>query len=164
MITTDRSIRVGDTCRVGEVTGTIVDIGIRSTRIRTLNRTIVSIPNGQTAAVSIENFSERDKFHCLHVIGVRYETDGAAMRGVLEAVRETLGGLSEIERETLRVRFIRFGASSLDIEIRAYLHAADYDEFLARQERLLLAVMDTLAARGVSIAFPSQTVYMSRDK
>ena len=163
MITTDRSIRVGDTCRVGDVTGTIVDIGIRSTRIRTLNRTLVSIPNGQTAAVSIENFSGRDKFHCLHVIGVRYETDVAAMRGVLEAIRESLEGFSEVEQETLRVRFIRFGASSLDIELRAYLYAPGYDEFLERQERVLLAVMDTLAKRGVGIAFPSQTLYLTKD-
>jgi len=163
MITTDRSIRVGDTCRVGDVTGTIVDIGIRSTRIRTLNRTLVSIPNGQTAAVSIENFSERDKYHCLHVIGVRYETDAAAMRGVLEAIREVLAGFREVEPETLRVRFIRFGASSLDIEVRVYLYAPGYDEFLERQERVLLAVMDTLATRGVGIAFPSQTLYLTKD-
>ncbi|HEY3440069.1 MAG TPA: mechanosensitive ion channel domain-containing protein [Paludibaculum sp.] len=163
MITTDRSIRVGDTCRVGDVTGTIVDIGIRSTRIRTLNRTIVSIPNGQTAAVSIENFTRRDKFHCLHVIGVRYETDAAAMRGVLDALRELLEGFSEVERGTVRVRFIRFGASSLDIEVRTYLYAASYDEFLERQERVLLAVMDTLAGRGVGIAFPSQTLYLTKD-
>lgn len=164
MITSDQSIRVGDTCRVGDVTGTIVDIGIRSTRIRTLNRTIVSIPNGQTAAVSIENYSERDKFHCLHVIGVRYETSAAAMRGVLEAIREMLAAMSEVETESLRVRFIRFGASSLDIEVRAYLFAKDFDDFLASQEAVLLAIMEKLDALNVGIAFPSQTLYMTRDK
>ena len=68
------------TCRIGDVTGTIVDIGIRSTRFRTLNPTVVSI----------ENFCERDKYHGLHVIGARYETDGAAMRGVLVAIRAVL--------------------------------------------------------------------------
>ncbi len=163
MITSDQSIRVGDTCRVGDVTGTIVDIGIRSTRIRTLNRTIVSIPNGQTAAVSIENFSARDKFHCLHVIGVRYETSGAAMRGVLEALREMLAGMSEVEKDTLRVRFIRFGASSLDIEVRTHLFAKDYDDFLASQENILLTIMEKLAELGVGIAFPSQTLYLAKD-
>ena len=163
MITTDRSIRVGDTCRVGDVTGTIVDIGIRSTRIRTLDRTLVSIPNGLTAAVSIENFSGRDKFHFLHVFGVRYETDAAAMRGVLDAIREMLMGISAVEQQTVRVRFIRFGPSSLEIEVRTYIFANGWDEFLERQETLLLGVMDTLAARGVSIAFPSQTLYLTKD-
>jgi MscS family membrane protein len=163
MITSDQSIRVGDTCRVGDVTGAIVDIGIRSTRIRTLNRTIVSIPNGQTAAVSIENFSERDKFHCLHVIGVRYDTGAAGMRRVLEAIGEMLAGMSAVEKESVRVRFIRFGPSSLDIEIRTYLFATDYDDFLARQEAILLAIMDKLAELGVGIAFPSQTLYVAKD-
>ncbi len=160
----DQSIRAGDVCRAGEVTGTIVGIGIRSTRIRTLNRTLVSIPNGLTAAVSIENYSARDKFHFLHVIGVRCETDAAAMQAVLASVCKLLGGFSGVEPETLRVRFIRFGASPLGIEIRAYVYAAAFDDFLARQETLLPSVMDQLATCGAGISFPSQTLYLSKDR
>jgi len=162
MITTDQSIRVGDTCKIGTVTGTIVDIGIRSTRIRTPDRTLVSIPNGQTATVSIENLSERDKFHFLHVVGLSSDTDAAAMRGVLEAIRELLTGMNQVEKETVRVRFIRFGTSSLDIELRVYLIAAGFDDFLEKQEMLLLAVMELLNDRGVGIAFPSQTLYVAK--
>ena len=76
----DRPIRVGDFCRYGSGTGTVEDVGLRSTRIRTLERTVVSVPNGQLAAIEIENFADRDRFRLFATIGVRYETSPDQLR------------------------------------------------------------------------------------
>jgi MscS family membrane protein len=80
MIATDEPLRVGDFCRIGDQMGTVEDIGLRSTRIRSLSRTVIAVPNGQLAAENIENFSLRDKFWFRHLIGLRYETSADQLR------------------------------------------------------------------------------------
>jgi MscS family membrane protein len=159
----DEPMRVGDFCKVGDQMGTIEDIGVRSTRIRTLSRTIVAVPNGQLAVMNVENLSLRDKFWLRHVIGVRYETSADQLRYLLAEVRSMLYAHPKVEREGARIRFVAFSGSSLDLEIFAYVRAFDMGEFLAIQEDILLRVMDIVAAAGTSIAFPSQTTYLARD-
>jgi MscS family membrane protein len=164
MIISDEPIRVGDFCRVGDQMGTVEDIGVRSTRIRTLGRTVVSVPNGQLAVMNIENFSLRDKFWLRHQIGLRYETTADQLRYVLAGIRTMLLSHPKVEQEGARIRFVGFGASSLDLEMFAYVRATEMPEFLAIQEDLLLRIMDIVAEGGTGIAFPSQTTYLARDK
>ena len=163
MIITDEPMRVGDFCRIADLTGTVEDIGLRSTRIRTLARTVVAVPNGQLATMNVENFTRRDKFWLRHVVGVRYETSSDQMRHLLAGVRALLYAHPKVERDGARIRFVGFGASSLDLEIFAYVYATEMSEFLAVQEDILLRVMDLVAQSGTSIAFPSQTTYLARD-
>jgi MscS family membrane protein len=162
-IITDEPMRVGDFCRIADQMGTIEDIGLRSTRIRTLSRTVVAVPNGQLATMNVENFSLRDKLWLRHTIGVRYETSADQMRHLLASVRAMLYAHPKIELDGARVRFIGFGGSSLDLEVFAYVYTADFNEFLAIQEDVLLRIMDIVAESGTSIAFPSQTTYIARD-
>jgi MscS family membrane protein len=164
MIISDEPIRVGDFCRIGDQLGTVEDIGIRSTRIRTLSRTVVAIPNGQVAVMNIENYSVRDKFWFRHMIGLRYETSADQLRYVLAEVRKMLREHSKVDPDDARVRFIGFGSSSLDLEIFAYLKVIDMPEFLGVQEDLLLRIIDIVASSGTGIAFPSQTTYVARDE
>jgi MscS family membrane protein len=154
---------VGDFCQVADQMGTVEDIGLRSTKIRTLSRTVVAVPNGQLASTSIENFSQRDKFRFHHTIGVRYETSADQTRYLLAKIRSLLHAHPRIERDGARIRFVGLGASSLDLEVSAYVRAADKSEFLAIQEDLLLRILDLVAESGTSIAFPSQTTYFVRD-
>lgn len=163
LIISDRPVHVGDFCRVGDYLGTVEDIGLRSTRIRTLHRTLVSVPNGQMAAVSVENFAVRDKIWFHHTIGVRYETSADQLRYLLAEVREMLYAHPRVESETAWVRFVRFGASSFDLEIFAYVLTGDYATFLEIQEDLLLRCMDIIEGSGTRIAMPSQTSYVARD-
>jgi MscS family membrane protein len=163
MIITDEPMRVGDFCRVADVMGTVEDIGLRSTRIRTLSRTVVAVPNGQLSVMNIENFSMRDKFWFRHQIGVRYETTADQMRYLLAGIRTMLYSHPKVERDGARIRFVGFGASSLDLEIFAYVTATEMPEFLAIQEDLLLRIMDIIAEAGTGIAFPSQTTYLAKD-
>jgi MscS family membrane protein len=159
----DKILRVGDFCRIGTFLGTIEDITLFATRLRSVDRTIVSIPNGTLLSREIENLSRRDKFWFHPVIGVRYETTPAQIRTLVESIRTLLSGDSRVEPASLRARFIRFGDSSLDIEVFAYVGAPDWPTFLAIQEELLLAIMELVAAAGTSVAFPSRTLYLAKD-
>ena len=164
MVIGDSPIRIGNFCRVGTMTGTVEDIGLRSTRIRTLARTIISIPNADLASQSIENFASRDKIIFNPVIGLRYETTAEQLRFVLAEMRDLLYRHAQVEAASARVRLARFGSSSLDVEIFAYVTVTDYDAFLAIQEDLLLRLMDVIAAAGTALAIPSQTMYFTRDQ
>jgi MscS family membrane protein len=159
----DKPIRLGDFCRAGEHQGTVEHIGIRSTQIRTLARTVVSIPNGQLSSISVENFALRDRFLFRHTLNLRYETTADQFRFVLARIRELLYQHPRVDSATARVRFIGFGPSSLDVEIFAYVLETVQEEFLAVQEDLLLRVMDLVEAGGSGFAFPSQTLYMAKD-
>ncbi|WP_178346885.1 mechanosensitive ion channel family protein [Marivita hallyeonensis] len=159
----DRPIRVGDFCRFGQTLGTIEEIGIRSTRIRTLDRTIVTVPNGEFSSLHLENFSRRDQFLLRHTIGLRYETDARQLKAVVSGLRDMLSNHPRLIEETPRVRFIGYGAYSLDIEIFGYVRAKDWNEFLEIQEGLLFEVMQIVDNLGIGFAFPSQTLYLGDD-
>ncbi len=155
----DQPVRVGDFCKVGDVTGTVEDIGMRSTQLRTNARTVVTIPNGHFSSQQIENYSRRDRFLFDPVIGLTYDCDAQKMRSVLAAIRQVLDDDPHVI-DGARVRFVGFNASALDIAVFAYVQTDDYPDFLGLQEALLLKIMDTLAGLGVSIAFPTRTVML----
>jgi len=163
MIISDHPVRVGDFCRAGDHIGTVENIGLRSTRIRTLKRTVVSVPNGQLALMSLENFAMRDKTWFHHTLRLRYETTADQLRYVLAETRKMLYGHSKVESDSARIRFVRIGDSSLELEVFAYVLETEYEPFLPVQEDLLLRVMDIIEASGTGIAFPSQTTYLAND-
>jgi MscS family membrane protein len=157
----DRALNVGDWMKWGDIVGTVEDVGMRSTRIRTLDRTLLSVPNGQVSAVTLENLSARDKFWLHPMLSLRYDTTASQMRSVLQGVRSLLAKEPRIEQDSVRVRFLRFGVSSLDIEVFAYYLTRSYPEFLEAQERLLFEIMETVQSAGTRLALPSQTMYLS---
>ena len=157
----DQAVRVGDFLKVGEVEGTVDHIGLRSTRIRTLNRSIVSVPNGQIANMVLETLSERDKFWFHPIVGLRYETNAHQMHAVIDGISRMLETHPAVDRTSVRVRFLRLGPFSLDVEVFAYVFARDWPHFLEIQEKLLFGVTEIVADAGTSIAFPSQTMYVA---
>lgn len=159
----DQPVRIGDFCQVGEMLGTVEQIGMRSTRIRTLDRTLVTIPNGDFSAQQIENYSHRDRFLFNPTLALHYETSPEQIRQVLVELRAVLDSQQRIGPDPARVRFLGFGSNSLDIEVFAYVPARDYDDFLEAQEVLNLGIADVIANSGTGFAFPSQTVYLGSD-
>ena len=159
----DKPMKVGDLCKYGAEIGWIEAIGIRSTRIRGRDRTLTSIPNGMLATMPVVNMSQRDQMLIQSLVTVRYETSPEQLRYLLAKIREMLVGHPRIDPDSARARFIDFGASSLDIEVYAYVQTRDWAEFLAIREDLLLRIMDIVAHSGTSFAFPSQTLYFARD-
>ncbi len=159
-IVVDNVVHVGDFLKVGDTLGTVEDIGLRSTRIRTNDRTVVSIPNGQIATVILENFS-RDKFWFHHVLGLRYDTTASQMGSVLEGLERLLAQHPLIEPASVRVPFLRFGTSSLELELFAYFFARDYLHFLEIQTDLLRRLMTVVEAAGTQIALQTPVLAVS---
>ena len=156
------AVRVGDFCKIADQVGTVEDIGLGSTRLRTLGRTVVSVPNAQISQMNLENISMRDKFWFHHVLGLRRDASPEQIRYVLTEIEKLLHNHPKVEVQTARIRFIEFGRSSLDLEIFAYIQEKAHETFLSTQQELLLRVMDIVAASGTNIASPSQTIYLER--
>jgi len=162
-ILADQPVRPGEFCRFGDQVGTVEEIGLRSTRIRTLGRTIITVPNAEFSTLQIENFAERDRILLNFTLGLRYETTPDQLRHVLVTLRELLYAHPRVDRDPLRVRFSGFGDFSLDIEVYAYVNTRDWNEFLAIREDLFLRALDAVAESGAGFAFPSQTTYLAQD-
>jgi MscS family membrane protein len=159
----DEVIRVGDYCRFGDRSGTVEDISLRSTRVRTDARTELSIPNGALATMNIENFTRRDKIQFNPVLAIRCETSADQLRYLLAEVRRMLYEHPKVESDSASIRFANFDSSALRLEIAGYVLTRDANEFAAIREDLLLRIMDIVEKAGSGFAFPSQTLYFSRD-
>jgi MscS family membrane protein len=159
----DEVILVGDVCRFGDRVGTVEDISLRSTRIRTPERTELSIPNGSLATMNVENLSRRDKLLFNTKLSLRYETSADQLRYVLAQIRRLLYEHPKVETDGARIRFIAYDNSSLTLELFSYILTRDNNEFLAIQEDLLLRIMEIVEASGTSFAVPARTIYVGRD-
>jgi MscS family membrane protein len=159
----DEVIRVGDSCNFNGRVGTVEDISFRSTRIRTTERTELSIPNGTLSTINIENLTRRDKILFNPTIGLRYETSADQLRYVLAECRKLLYEHPKVETASARIRFAGFLESSLSLEVFSYVLTKDFAEFTAIREDLLLRMMDIVKEAGTDFAFPSRIVYLGKD-
>ena len=148
--------------RFGDQHGVVEDIGLRMIAIRSLNRTVITMPNATFAAMQIENFGRRDKILLQSRLGLRYETTPDQLRYVLVEIRKRLYAHPKVLNEGARIRFAGFGAYSLDLDIFCFISETDYAEYLAIVEDLNLRIMDIVAQAGTGFAFPSQTTYLER--
>ncbi len=148
----DQTVHVGDILKVGETRGTVEDIGLRSTRIRTPDRTVVSVPNGQIANASLENISLRDKFWFHPNLRLSYDTTPVQLRSVLSGLTEMLEEYPDVENNSIRISFLSFGTAALELEVSAYLFARDWSNFLETQGEIQIHIMEILEAAGTRIA------------
>lgn len=158
----DKAVKVGEFCRFGDKMGTVEAVGLRSVRIRGIDRTLISLPNAEFCQMEIVNFTRRDQILLQSRIGLRYETSADQLRLVLVRLRELLLRHPKVSMDPARVRFVEYGESSLDLEIFAYVHTRDINEFLAIQEDIYLRIIDIVEAAGARFALPSQTLYLER--
>lgn len=158
----DEVIRVGDFCRFGDKVGTVEDISLRSTRIRTLDRSELSIPNGALATMSIENFERRDKILFNPSFGVGYQTTPDQLRFLLAELRRMLYQHSKVEHGSARIRLSGFGSNGLTLEVFSYILTRDFNEFTAIREDLLLRIMEIVEKAGSGFVSSSSTVYVDR--
>lgn len=159
-IAVDQPFRVGDFASVDGVIGVVENIGLRSTRLRTLDRTLVSIPNGKLADSRTESYSARDRFRLSAVIGLTYGTTRAQMEQVLAGVERVLREHPHIWPDAVVVKFSAFGASSLDIEIMAWFTVPAWSDFQTCRQEVLLGIMQVVQDAGAEFAFPTRTVHL----
>ncbi len=159
----DEVFRVGDVCRFGDRTGVVEDIGLRSTRIRTEERTLVAIPNGTVATINLENLSRRDKILLKTSLSLRSETKADHLRFILAEMRRLLYSHPKVETNTVRVRLTDIAGAAPTVEVLTYVLTQDFNEFAAVREDVLLRMLDIVEGSGSGLALPSQTVYLGRD-
>jgi len=156
----DRLFREGDLVTIDTVTGTVESIGLRSIRIRTADRSVVSMPNAKVADSRIETFAPRDRIRFACVLALVYETTADQMRTVITEVETMLKGEKRVGPESVAVFFLQLNTSSLDIQVLAQVLTTDGNEFNNIRQDLLLKIMDVVQRSGTSFAFPTQTVQL----
>ncbi|MFW6303550.1 MAG: mechanosensitive ion channel family protein [Candidatus Sumerlaeota bacterium] len=159
----DRPFAVGERIEVNGVFGDVEDVGLRSTKIRTLDHTLVSIPNSFVANESIENFTKRQSRKVDIVVGVTYDTNADQMEKFVEDLREIFENTEGVEANNWCLGFTEFGGSSLDIQIRYYTTDIRLPGNISTRQRVNLAIMRKVEEHGLSIAFPTRTLYLQQD-
>jgi MscS family membrane protein len=164
-ISVDQPFQIGDFVRFENgVTGTVEAIGLRSTRVRTLERTVVTVPNGKLADQRIETFAPRDRCRFACTLGLVQQSTAAQVRAVVEGVEALLRGHPRMWPDGLSVRLVAIGTSSLDVEVSCWFATADWNEFLNIRQDVLLAMLQTVERAGTALAYPTQTIQVDRPR
>jgi len=140
----DQPVRVGDLCRFGDAEGIVEDIGLRSTRIRTLDRTVVTVPNAQFSAIPLENLSRRDRILVKTTLALRNETGAVRVREILDRLRSMLATQPKVDQTTARARLVRISPQATEIELFAYVLTTSYTEFVEHREMVLLGALEAI--------------------
>ncbi len=157
----DRPFRIGDWVTLDGADGVVEEIGLRSTRIRTFAKTLITIPNQAMANATVENHSLMPKRRIKMTVGVTYDTTVSQMREAVGRIEAWLRAHAEIDQEFMLVKFTDFGASSLDIFVYCFTRTTDWTEHLALRQELCLGIMDILEELGLEVAFPTRTVHLA---
>ncbi len=157
----DQPFREGDSIKVDDLIGTVEAIGLRSTRIRTLDRTLVTLPNGQLAEKRIESFAERDRIRLLVMLNVGHATTSAQLQAVVAGLDAMIRAEPKVWPEGITARLSAIGPASLDIECSAWFDTRDFDEFAVIRSRLLLAFLRIVEESGAALAHPTRTVRLA---
>ena len=160
----DQPFREGDFIRVEDVTGTVERLGLRSTRIRTPDRTLVSIPNGKLADMRLETFAARDRMRLGCTLGLVYGTSAAQLKTVLAGIEEALRKHPKLWPEGVSVRLVELGSSALSIEVSCWFDTPSWDEFTLIRQDMLLAFLNVIEQAGTSLAFPTQTLQLEQPR
>jgi MscS family membrane protein len=160
VVVLDHPFKVGDYVRIGSAEGTVEDIGLRSTRLRSGDRTQIVLPNKTAAAETIVNFTRMPQRRVDQTIGLTYNTTPEQMEGVLADIRKIFAEDPGVHQDFVTINFTTFNASSLDIQITYFTADPDFRRHLAVRERIKLKLMRAVAGRGLSFAFPTQTFHV----
>jgi MscS family membrane protein len=156
-------IRIGDLCKYGDTFGIVEEIGLRSTKIRTLDRTVKHIPNAKLSSIEIENYVERDMSLYKPTLRLRIDTTPDQIRYILVKAREMLYAHPMVDQSPARIRFLNFDESSLNLEVFAYIKTTDFNEYFEVSEDLNLRFMDIIEEAGSSLAIPTRMNYVNSE-
>jgi MscS family membrane protein len=159
-IVSDNPFKVGDYIVTGDFSGIVEHVGVRSTRVRKLDQSLVTVPNSNLTDSAVTNWSRLDRRRMDFHIGVTYNTTSDRMRELLQGLRDLLRERDPVDEETVQVFFVEFGDSALQIRLIAYINLADWGEFHGELELINLAIMELVESLGLSMAFPSRSLYV----
>ena len=159
---TQQPVRVGDFCRIGTETGTIEEIGLRTTRIRTLANTVIAVPNAMLVTEAIDNISAREKIWYRPILRLRYDTTPEQLNQVLEGVRDMFTSHERVLQDNHRVRFKEISDDALLIEAYAYLDTTDWAEYLELAEELNIRILEIVARAGTTLSLPARVLHVEQ--
>ncbi|WMJ75875.1 MULTISPECIES: mechanosensitive ion channel family protein [unclassified Sedimentibacter] len=162
VILTDKSFSVGDWIRVDSFEGTVEELGLRSTKIRTIGKELVIVPNSRFADREVINYSNRENRRASFTLGAVYGTPEEKMKIAIERIKSMLDSHSRVAGDTSIVKFTGFGPSSLDIAVQYFTNTADYAEFMDITNDVNFKIMEIFTEENIEFAFPSMSVYMSK--
>jgi len=155
-IFTSSPVEIGDFCKFGDRLGTVEEIGFRTTRIRTLDNSVISVPNSQFSSMQIDNLSKREKYWYHPIIRLKHDTTTENIKSIRINITSMLTEHPKVSNDNIRVRFKEIGLISLDIEVFAYVMVNDYVSFLETAEELNFAIIDIISDAGAEFAVPMQ--------
>ena len=159
---TQQPVRVGDFCRVGTEMGTIEEIGLRTTRLRTLASTLIAIPNARLANEPIDNISARSKILYRPILRLRYDTTTEQLQDILDGIRALLSSHGRILQDNHRVRFKEIADDALLVEVYAYLDTKEWSVYLELAEELNMRILEIVAQAGTSLSLPARTLHIEQ--
>lgn len=157
----DQPMREGDFVKVYDFVGHVEKIGLRSTRIRTLDRTIITVPNGDLSNQRIESYAVRDRMRLAATINLVHGTTAQQMRDILADLEAILRNHPKIWPDDVVVRFKQLGASALEVEVQAWFQTPVWAEFQAIRQDVLLDFLAAIEKHGSRVAFPTQTLHIA---
>jgi MscS family membrane protein len=160
VVALDQPFKIGEAVQIGTISGTVEDIGLRSTKIRKGDMSLVVMPNKTVATESVNNQSRFTQRSVDQAIGLPYDTAPEKVTAVIDDIRQIILREGEVAPSSVMVYFRSFGASSLDIWFTYMTKGPDFQKHMALRERINLAVMRAVAARGLALAFPTQTLVL----
>jgi MscS family membrane protein len=159
----DKAVHVGNFCKIGNQVGTVEDIGLRSVKLRTLDQSLLVVPNGSLAQMQFENFGPRRKCLLNQHFSLRIETQVEQLRLVLDSVQSMLDHQPAVETGTSRIRVANFAGAAFELELWAFVKTSDWTEFTAIRQDVILKIAEIVEAAGTRFAAPTQLTYLSRD-
>jgi len=159
VVAVDQPFKIGETIQIGSTIGMVEDIGLRSTRIRRVDKALVVIPNKSVAAENITNLSRFTRRRVEQVLGFTYDTTAEQMDELVSEIRRIILAEDEVDPASLICYFRDYNASSLDVWIVFEVKDPDFHKHMKLRQRLNLSFMRAVKARGLSFAFPTQTLY-----
>ena len=158
----DKPFIVGDHVKIGVISGHVEKIGLRSTRIRTLDKSIVTVPNKKMVDAETENITERTFWRCLLNLGLVYSTSAADLKKIISEIKQLLDAHPKI-REGSSVNFDNLGSSAIGLLIVYFVRTSDGDEYMEVKEEINFRIMEIVRANNSDFAFPTTSVVLSRN-
>lgn len=158
----DRPFRIGDWIEMDGCEGTVEEIGLRTTRVRTFANSLMTVPNGKFTNVVINNWSKMKKRRIKFHVTVTYRTKAKELEALVLAIRKVIKDDPDLRDDFSLVNFDTFGAFSLDILIYCFTKTTSWKEWLGVKQNFMFNVMHEVEKLGLEFAFPTQTLHMAR--
>ncbi len=160
VVAIDQPFKVGENVKIGASIGTVEDIGLRSTKIRLVDKSLVVLPNKMVSSEPIVNLSRFTGRRVEQVFGLTYDTTPDKMEAIVREIRRLIESEPEVDAGSVHVYFRDFSASSLDIWTAYVIKNPDFAKHLALRQRLNLAIMRAVKAQGLDFAYPTSVMHL----